>query len=375
MKNNKSLIAILCLLCVNLGAMAQSYRSYPASEAQISQNGIFYSIPQTEIVFKVKVEKTTRSKGVYSESAYLLGIDNSSVKSGDSYRIKSVKIYSRGVANPEQQYYLTYDRSTNVKLSDNGILERICSNALASNNSKGKEKPERREHRSVDKTCSDNVTSTRPVFEQSLTEKASLTKHPFLTAQQAVLEIKKLREQQVKILSGEVEGTYLNTTVDYMYKQLDELINGYLCLFTGTEQVSEEEYSFSFIPQKPIIVEEDLLVPVFKFSKENGVSSLNAKNEDLKVVARIHSFNTTKTVATIINEQQNTKDYRNAVSKKGIGIYYSIPEQVEVFAEMADKVLSKKTLGLSQYGTTAVLSSGDKNIRFDTASGAIEAIE
>ena len=56
MKAFKLLMALVLLS--GFSSMAQSYRSRPVSEAEIYKNGVFYSVAQTEIVFKIKVEKT-----------------------------------------------------------------------------------------------------------------------------------------------------------------------------------------------------------------------------------------------------------------------------------------------------------------------------
>ncbi len=370
MKAFKLLMALVLLS--GFSSMAQSYRSRPVSEAEIYKNGVFYSVAQTEIVFKIKVEKTLRTKGIYSESAYLLGIDNASLNFGESYKIKSVEMQTRGVANSDSQYFLTYNDNVSVELCDNGLLRsiRIGEAEKANKHFSNLEfRPIPTIHeREIKKEAS---LQTNPIFEQELLKQGYLNKHPFLSAQQAVSEIKRLREQQIKIISGEVEGTYLNTTVDFMYKQLDEIINGYLSLFTGNQVVTEEEYTFAIIPQKPIIVEEDLLVPVCKFSQQRGISTLESKNEDVKIVARIHSYNTTNKLATKVNEKQSTKDFKNKTAKEGIGIYYSIPEQVEVFVEQGGETLAKQTMKLAQYGFVASLVGGNNQVEFDPTTSAI----
>lgn len=368
MKATKIFLSLMAL--TTMSVFAQNYKSQTLSESQTYQNGVYYSVAQTEIVFKVKVEKTTTTKGIYSESAYLLGIDNASLNNGESYKIKSVTMLPKGVANENQQYFLTYNNNTKVELFENGTIKSIYTDKQ--NNTPKTERPkgEFRHHKSPkaeNKDCS-NIT---PTFEQELLKQGYLTKHPFLSAQQAVAEIKRLREQQTKILSGEVEGTYLNTTVDFMYKQLDAMINSYVALFTGIQTVTEEEYTFSIIPQKPIIVEEDLLVPICRFSKENGVTSLNAKNDDIKLIARIHSFNTVKELENKANEKINSKDFKKNVSKTGIGLYYSVPERVEVFVEYGNEILDSKVMKLAQYGFVNTLAGGNKQIELDATTGAI----
>lgn len=371
MKATKIFLSLLAL--TTMSTFAQNYKSQTISEAETYQNGVYYSVAQTEIVFNVKVEKTTTTKGVYRESAYLLGIDNANLNNGESYKIKSITMCPKGVANENYQYFLTYNANTKVELFENGTIKSIYTDKQDDLATQWQPKRDFR-HRSMQpKVENKDCSGVTPVFEQELLKQGYLTKHPFLTAQQAVAEIKRLREQQTKILSGEVEGTYLNTTVDFMYKQLDAMINGYIALFTGTQTVTEEEYTFSIIPQKPIIVEEDLLVPICKFSKENGVTFLNAKNDDIKLLARIHSFNTVKELENKVNEKKNSKEFKNRIAKTktGIGIYYAVPEQVEVFVEYGNEILGNKVMKLAQYGFVTSLVGGNKQIELDATTGAI----
>lgn len=350
---------------------AQSYRTYTTGNAKSLQNGIFYSLPETELVVTVKVEKTTRVKGIYSDKAYLLGLDNSAVNNSVSYKIKDIQLGTKAVASSSNRYFLTYNGKTSVDVSENGILRSIT---LVGENLEKTHAGKHQQCLPQSATVSNQTPSllnVRPTFETDLISQGLMTSYPFMSAEKVVAEIKALRQKQVDILSGSMEGTYLNTTVDYMYNQLDEMIKGYITLFTGVATTEEEEYTFSVVPQKPIIVEEDLLVPIFKFSKENGVSELNERNEDAKIVARIHSLNTAASTIDAVLAQTSDKDFKAKIEKNGVGIYYTIPEQVKVTIESSSEVFTNKVVKLAQYGTTAVLTDGTANIQFDEATGAI----
>ncbi|MBQ9313044.1 MAG: DUF4831 family protein [Bacteroidales bacterium] len=366
----KTILALFITLCTST-LFAQSYRTYTLADAKQVHNGIIYSVPQTEIVVKVQVEKTTRTKGIYNDKAYLLGLDNSALKNSTSYSIKNISIEPRAVASSANQYYLTYSGKTSIDISENGILRSItvAGTQKIKNTTTENEPRVNKQRQQENKT--QNAPTTTPTFETELISQGLLSSYPLMTAEKAVAEIKALRQKQIDILSGAVEGTYLNTTVDYMYKQLDEIIKTYVSLFTGIATTEQEEYIFSFIPQKPIIVEEDLLVPLFKFSQENGISDLNSKSEDSKVMARIHSFNTTSSANETFSEQMTNKDFKNKTAKAGIGLYYAIPEQVKINLEMTNKTLASKVLKLAQYGTIAILEDGTNNVVFDENTGAI----
>ncbi|MBQ0113957.1 MAG: DUF4831 family protein [Bacteroidales bacterium] len=369
MKKNVFLLIVSMLFAGSL--FAQSYRTYTASNAKSLQNGIFYSLPETELVVTVKVEKTTRVKGIYSDKAYLLGLDNSAVNNSVSYKIKDIQLGTKAVASSSNRYFLTYNGKTSVDVSENGILRSITlvGEKLEKTNA-GKHQQCLPQSATVSNQTP-SLLNVRPTFETDLISQGLMTSYPFMSAEKVVAEIKALRQKQVDILSGSMEGTYLNTTVDYMYNQLDEMIKGYITLFTGVATTEEEEYTFSVVPQKPIIVEEDLLVPIFKFSKENGVSELNERNEDAKIVARIHSLNTAASTIDAVLAQTSDRDFKAKIEKNGVGIYYTIPEQVKVTIESSSEVFTNKVVKLAQYGTTAVLTDGTANIQFDEATGAI----
>lgn len=369
MKKNVFLLMTSLLLAGSL--FAQSYRTYTTSDVKSLQNGIFYSLPETELVVTVQVEKTIRTKGIYSDKAYLLGLDNSVVNNSVSYRIKNVKVETKAVASSSNRYFLTYNGKTSVDVSEDGILRSITFAGEKIEKIKCDRHQKQLVNEKQENTQTPSLLNVRPTFETELISQGLMTSYPFMSAEKVVAEIKTLRQKQVDILSGVVEGTYLNTTVDFMYNQLDEMIKGYITLFTGIATTEEEEYTFSIVPQKPIIVEEDLLVPVFKFSKENGVSDLGERNEDAKVVARIHSLNTATSTIDAVLAQTSSKDFKSKMEKNGVGVYYTIPEQVKVTIESSSEVFTNKVVKLAQYGTTAVLTDGTSNIQFDETTGTI----
>ena len=360
----KKILILMGLTFVASGLFAQNYKTFQTNNAKNAGNGIYYSVPQTEIVVKVKVEKTSRTKGIYSDKAYLLGIDNALLKNANTYQIKDISISSRAVPSASK-YFLTYTDKTSVDVSPNGVLRSITASG---EKQEAKHSKQRKEQTTQIQQVQSPVAM--PTFEQKLISQGLLTSYPLMSAEKVVAEIKNLRQKQVDILSGGMEGTYLNTTIDFMYKQLDEIINGYLALFVGVTTTSEEEYVFNIVPEKPIIVEEDLLLPVFKFSKENGVSDLSTRNEDAKVMARIHSFNTTASMAEQMNTQTSSKEFK-AKASKGLGVYYAVPEQVKVSMEYQNNVLASQVMQLAQYGTIGVLLEGNNNVTFDEKTGAL----
>jgi hypothetical protein len=382
MRKQRFLFLIIALGLTSM-VYSQEYKSYPVDKAKTNEQGIYYTIPQTQLVFKVKVEKTTKTKGIYASSAYMLGIDNANQKQETVYKIKDINILSKAIANPNNQYFLTFSDKTVVEKTRIGGLKSIIVSTEKNKDKSNFNNPpmDNREKRDMSNSVSNNTMEnntntaaslqTRPIFEKRLIDEGLLTKYPLMSADKVVAEIKRLRDKQIDILSGSVEGTYINTTVDYMYKQLDEIINGYIALFTGTEQTEEEEYTFTLTPTKPIIVEEDLLEPICKFSEKNGITDLNAKNDDVKLIARIHSYNTTSTNAKIENNKNSNKDLQDKIESRGVGVYYSIPEEAEVSINVNNSNTYSKMMPIIQYGTITYLLNNTSNVMFDSQTGAL----
>lgn len=377
----------ILFLIFTLGLMsvvnAQDYKSFPINKVKNFEQGMYYTIPQTQLVFKIKVEKIVRNKGIYSESAYMLGIDNAIQKQETVYKIKNIDISSKSIPNPNQQYFLTFGEKTIVEKTAIGGLKSIIVTADKDKNQSqpynlglmdkrnDNRMPENENLNNKENQNSAPSLSTRPIFETKLMEEGKLKKYPLMPADKVVSEIKRLRDKQIDILSGTVEGTYINTTVDYMYKQLDEIINGYIALFTGVETTTEEEYTFTVVPNKPIIVEEDLLEPICKFSTTKGISDLNAKNDDVKIIAAIHSLNTTSANSKLESSKNSDSQIKEKLEKNGVGVYYSIPEEVNVTVNVGETSTYSKMMKLIQYGTTTYIMNNNSNLSFDENTGSL----
>ena len=377
MKITKGLILVTAVL-FHVSLSAQQYKSYPSgTSGKESAEGVVYYIPKTDVVITFKTEKVTRTKGIYSDNAYLLGIDNSALKNSTSYRIKSCQIRERISADYDKKYVLSADNNTVVEKAPSGILKSVTSRNTgtkkynsAENNVK-KDNPEARHNLHKTQNNPATIPVAVPTYEKRLMEQGLLVRYPQMTAEKAVAEIKRLRDKQIELLSGAWEGTYMNTTVDYMYKQLDEMINTYVSLFTGVETVSEEEYTFVITPDKPLILEEDLLLPVCKFSQTSGFSDLNESTDGVKIIAKIHSFVTTE--QNLKNQTVNslTEKQKSKLEKEGAGIYYGVPQTVRISLLGADMANPTKEIKLMQYGSVAFTSDHTSNIVFDGCTGEI----
>ncbi|MBR1625778.1 MAG: DUF4831 family protein [Bacteroidales bacterium] len=379
MKNCKiNVFAALCFAAISsMTAVAQNYSSFPVSKSSDVSNGIVYNLPKTDLVIKFKVEKTTRTKGIYADNAYLLGIDAATLKNAVTYRIVEADICEKISADADKRYIFTADNKVNMEKSPFGTIKSVTvqgSNLKLSpnpgHNTDGRQ-DDSRMRQPVKQSSQSSSLPIVPTYEQRLMKQGLLTKYPQMTPEKAVAEIKRLREKQIELLSGGWEGTYMNTTVDFMYKQLDEIISSYVSLFTGIENTVTEEYVFIVTPEKPIIMEEDLIVPVCKFSETNGLMDLNEKGEGVKINARIHSYvstdeNTKNNALNTLTDKQKAK-----FDKEGTGVYYIIPQTAKVTLQGVDMINSSKIVKLMQYGNISFTTSHNSNLLFDENTGEL----
>lgn len=360
----KKLFLIL-LVGIGLSSCSSSYKSYPIENAPSNTNKttLYYSVPMsTEVVFDVTFIKTIKQKGVFANQSNLLGVKNVITNNEVKYEVKDIKISSKAKLSPIQQYALILNSDKfNVFQSPQGTLESIVlKDRKASSKQRIEQEPIANtiSKKNIEPSAS---IMTKPIFETRLQQKGMLEKVNF-SASEAVKKIEQLRERQVEILSGGLEGTYINTTVDFMYKQLDEIIDGYVALFTGTETIVEETYTFTLTPKKPIIAEEDLILPL--------------ENSPIPLLARFHTNNQSEAFKKSTNKSPDSQVEIKINDKKveGIkGIYYALPELVLVSVETPKKTFSER-VEINQYGVIKTITAKNKNIYFNPNTGSIKTL-
>lgn len=364
----KKLVLSLAFLGINVMGFSQSFSSTTLSN--IPQNNkkpiIYYSIPKTEVVFEIKLEKAIRRRGIYSQSAHLLGLKNVITKDEINYRIKDIKISSKPISNPNHQFAMIINKGVSVEKSQFNSLERIVVG-----DEKNKEVLNLKEEKIDLKEGTNNSSSIaiKPNIVKELLKEGKLEKIA-LSPTEIVEKINLLREKQIEILSGQIEGTYINTTVDFMYKQLDEIIETYYSLFTGVETIEEEVFYYSLVPEKPIIPEEDLMLKLCRFSEINGLSSAEIQNNDPIVMVKFSTNNATKSIGNYESSKDNNT---SNTSSKNVGIYYSTPEKVKVSIDINNKVY-QSILDINQFGVISTMNSIKSNIKFNPNYGSIESI-
>ncbi|MDR1006919.1 MAG: DUF4831 family protein [Bacteroidales bacterium] len=374
---------LILALAAGFTAQAQTYRSFPIEQTSNNANGTYYTVPKTELVFDITLKKTIIHKGIFAKSAYLLGLKNVPLEDDTLYAVESIKIRPNSV--PGKMYMLETNGTVSIEKNDIGALRSINKD---NSNKKPIEFFVERHNRFegipkpvIPSICADKTASlpTKPIYETYFIKSGALEAAPDMTAEKVASLIKSLRESQIKMLSDGIDGTYMNTAIDFMYKQLDEIINGYVAMFAGVCDTETEHIKIRITPEKPIIAEEDLLIPICSFNEKQGIkvipysSANNTQIDNGTIVARLQSRNTTKQIAALLSSQSQNKELQDQIAKKGAGIYYAIPEIVDVSVDFGGLKV-QKTINMMQFGVTTCTFSNNQSIEFDAENGIPSSI-
>lgn len=331
---NKNLVITCAFAALVFGSCA-SYKSYKTTsdlqtKIDASKQYCNYSIPQTQIAFKVTMEKTTLNHGIYANRCNLLGLKNVITKDEVHYTIKDVQISALPAFDGATNYILELpNQDYKAKIDPYGQLKAI----IYKEEGKGKNKERKLQNKETKNTNQETKISNKetentlfavqPIYEAQMQQKGMLETTK-MSAEEVTKKIEQLKEKQIEILSGTIDGTYMNTTVNYMYKQLDEIINNYVSLFTGTSQTETVTYTYYVTPQKPLIVQEDLLMKI----TDNPIS----------IIARFHAQNPL--------QQVYVTDTLNSYK----GVFVPQAQMVQISIEGTEHNFLT-TLPLNQYGT------------------------
>ena len=75
-----------------------------ASEASQSEAALFYCLPQNDIRIKILIDKTTYTRGLYSDYAEQMLKLPAFPDKEESYRLEKIELYAEAVPDPSQVY-------------------------------------------------------------------------------------------------------------------------------------------------------------------------------------------------------------------------------------------------------------------------------
>ena len=345
---------------------AQPFKVFPANkipERHNNDGGIVYTLPKTNLKIEIIVEKTQRIKGPFAAEAHLVNLTNVVLQNETKYCIKDMRIIEQGLPDETQSYMLIPEKNMHVlRLAPNGMIERIAFSNITF------PKTENPHENSISKNRTDvssqnavSSCSITPIHEKIFLGKGMYADNGNVSATEIAEKIKRMKDYQLDILSGSTEGTYLNTTVDFMYKQLDEIIAGCLVLFSGMETTSTEIFTFNIVPERSLIQKEQNSIPICTFSEKTGIGTISESNSapmiylDIQEPAKRSAYG------------RNNRSLSDA-GNKGVGLVYRIPKLTSVSLSYGDKKYHF-AVSIAQYGELQTLVGSKFGAIFNPETG------
>ncbi len=269
-----------------------------------NQPAMIYSLPKSEIVIEVDLEKTSRKPGIYFQySERYLATTQIVLEEKTSYRLRSVKLTTIPVADQKRTYVIhpvPKSALNQLSVNENGIL---CG---------------------VNVPCKsvDNLFQKSAVFENAeplsnnsllpLGEEYMMAGSVAKLAEGAAKQIYRIRESRLSLLTGDLEhapadGTSMQAMLDGLNKSEKELTELFVgktqttiekkIIFIGADTAVNEKIAFRFSMYKGIVDTDDLSGnPYFISVKPEKIKTINsvlqAKKDKTETINTIYPAKT-----------------------------------------------------------------------------------
>jgi len=320
---------------------------------------ITYTLPKTVVNIEIETEKIIKKAGPYYRySKRFLNLTNVITEDSEESIIKDVKINTEGKPNELQRYniYSTGNTSANlVQLSQDGILLGINTKLHKPNTkSQDTESP----LISVDDIYFDNI---------SLPEELLYKTSTAAMAQEAANMIYKIRNNRIKLLSGELENLPPDgDAYKVVLNNLDKMEKDFISLFAGKTISVKSTKNFTILPTPLSSYDNHVLC---RFSAQKGIidaMDITGTPIYLKI--------TTSPYIRLKNKQTKTPK-----EIKSNGLFYNLPGTATISVIDKNHELISKEVQLAQYGQVismpaSILEQENIMIEFCPITGALKSI-
>ncbi len=330
--------------------------------------GVVYSLPRNGVRVSVKAVKETFRPGPYAAYAdQLLGIKNASTKQAVNWVIEDIKIDVFSEPDPDQTYKALGDIASLISISSDGCMAGINSKSVS------EKKFEVVTNRVGQKagfdtnnlfeyftdsplyTAGDSTNNYRPV---KLPDEQKISK-----AAQRVLECRRL---QYEIAAGLVdEFPPDGEAYKVSLKELKQIENEYLSLFTGKSTYENATFSFDYVPKSGGKSEA-----VFRISEENGIVPAT----DLSGKPVMIEFDEDKD----LSQKYSGMVKSDNPSAGHSGIYYRIPGRATVKLISDLNVVATARITVAQFGAVAPvpedLLNGAYSVEYNQDTGSLKSV-
>ncbi|NLE63963.1 MAG: DUF4831 family protein [Bacteroidales bacterium] len=379
------ILAISCFLFLHPFVYAQ-YKVIKVQDSiteYFSGKGFFYTLPKNYFSVQVKVTKTQRYKGPFAEYAEkLLGLSGAIKENASHYLIKELNLSLEYKPDLSQLYFVEYPKNpkdtlwhqfftsglaiNNMSLDDKGSNPNSMQVAFFYPNEAQQAQFEMYDNYTLYEKIDTNYETKYidsayvriPVIEKRMVEKTTEQK-----AQEALEQIKKIREAQWLLLTGDHEVDFSN--LNFMISSLKEQEKTYLSLFTGFTITEESEYILYFdMPEK----QNEINIPLFSFSNEKGINQQIQADETIYSIQMVNKNRTTPIQAFLENQNRDNKKNKQS-------FYYRIPEYYQTYIYRNNtEIKNTGVIPINQYGIIDVMPDNIQSFEIDKLTGNITNI-
>lgn len=323
----------------------------------ISESGIIYALPRTNLKFTIEASRTDIIPGPYNEYAEkYMGIEDVPEEEISIWQITDISIHTYNDIDPDQFYILEPSGKMNIdfnKLIQNGNVLPVNKSVESNfaNEFYGINNTENEivfTDLSVTKYIGEEkVTYYKRVQRDSLFAKVPVTKTKSVyksfedKAEEAANFIFMIREKRFELLTGMADFYPEGKSLEVAINELNKLENDYLALFIGKRFTSNYSASFEFTPTETELTQPYIL---FRFSEDRGVLQPN----DLRgrpIIVELDKKDQTKNLSYLMSDQINRE---GTVYKDKL--YYRIPNLVQVKVFDGNTILATRKVNIEQYG-------------------------
>ena len=246
------------LMMVPLLMLAQ-----PAFTVTEGAPAMVYSLPATELVFDLEIEKTVEKPGVFFQySQRYLATNQVITAELTSYALKSVRMTTRAVADISRTFSVSPAEVSGLVVDSKGLLAGI-----------NVEVPHRRIMREAERPSNrPSPLLARPEGLLPLNQEYMMAGSTAKMAEGAAYHIYRIRESRVNLLSGEVDAMPDGKALQQMLAGLDQQERELTELFIGSVRTSTERHRIVY---RPTLAEPEAVL--FRLSARRGIVA----NDDL----------------------------------------------------------------------------------------------
>ena len=338
----------------------------------VTTEGAVYFLPKTAVTVTVQVEKTTYTPGDFCQYAErFLRIKDVSPTPSVSYRITTIRQDAVAVPDTAKRYAVKFDArtsATNVRLSDDGILQAINTEERGMRNEERdypqkKNLPQNYSPSSFLLPPSSSKPNPRQYMNEETLAAGSTAKMAELTAQ----DIYEIRESRNLLVRGQADNMPKDgEQLRLMLNQLDMQDHALTSLFIGTYDKDTIQKVFTIVPS-----ESNRREVAFRFSEKLGLVDA----DDLAGVPYYILIEDLKTVPK--PEPVDPKKKLKPVD----GIFVNIPGRLRSTVSNAQGIIITNEFPAGQFGNVELLSGALFNKRYTTRlrlnplSGAVNHLD